>query len=167
MTRLSRWTPSTIETALREGLPLMERAGRAAAELILQRHPKAHRDVVHHGPGNNGGDGLVCARILQERGLEAAMLVPERTRLHHAAMRRKPLRCGKRQPASPVSTTFHLLRPDRRYWALDYREFDSKTSKPDPRAQCQQQSISRSTSRRRRLDAFTGDVCDIAVRATP
>lgn len=62
--------------ALEEGLPLMERAGRATAELALQWSNAAQRILVLVGPGNNGGDGLVCARELQDAGLEVTVCRP-------------------------------------------------------------------------------------------
>jgi hydroxyethylthiazole kinase-like uncharacterized protein yjeF len=48
--------------------PLMERAGAAAAELAAQLLSDKGKDVlVLAGPGNNGGDAKVVARILKEK----------------------------------------------------------------------------------------------------
>jgi hydroxyethylthiazole kinase-like uncharacterized protein yjeF len=50
------------------GEKLMDRAGRAVADVIANRYPLGTRIVLACGPGNNGGDGFVAARILAERG---------------------------------------------------------------------------------------------------
>jgi NAD(P)H-hydrate epimerase len=56
-------------------LTLMERAGAAAASVIQQRYGELLADGVRivAGPGNNGGDGWVVARLLAERGVRVAV----------------------------------------------------------------------------------------------
>jgi ADP-dependent NAD(P)H-hydrate dehydratase / NAD(P)H-hydrate epimerase len=49
------------------GIELMERAGTGLAELTGELAPVGRIAVVC-GKGNNGGDGLVAARVLRERG---------------------------------------------------------------------------------------------------
>ncbi|CAN5821248.1 bifunctional ADP-dependent NAD(P)H-hydrate dehydratase/NAD(P)H-hydrate epimerase [soil metagenome] len=56
--------------AIEAGLPgaaMMETAGQAVAEAVAARWPEV-RVVVFAGAGNNGGDGLVAARILHAAG---------------------------------------------------------------------------------------------------
>ncbi|WP_114417264.1 NAD(P)H-hydrate dehydratase [Marinospirillum perlucidum] len=50
------------------GFELMQRAAKAAWQLLRQRWPKAERISVFCGGGNNGGDGLLLALLAQEAG---------------------------------------------------------------------------------------------------
>jgi len=64
------------------GTALMERAGAAVADAVAARHAVGSRVVVLAGPGNNGGDGFVAARLLAERGYPVhLMLAGEMARL--------------------------------------------------------------------------------------
>src|SRR6185437_7495996 len=56
------------------GIELMERAGMGLAELVGSLAP-AGRIVVVCGKGNNGGDGLVAARVLRDRGRSVDVLL--------------------------------------------------------------------------------------------
>ena len=55
-------------------LELMERAGAAVAVEAARMAPEGLITVLA-GKGNNGGDGLVAARLLRERGREVAVLL--------------------------------------------------------------------------------------------
>lgn len=64
------------------GIRLMERAGQAVADAVAARFHTGSRIVVVAGPGNNGGDGFVAARLLAARGYHVVVaLVGELTRL--------------------------------------------------------------------------------------
>ena len=67
------------------GIPsadLMERAAQALAAEALALAGETGRAVCFCGPGNNGGDGIACARLLREAGLEVrCVLVGDREKL--------------------------------------------------------------------------------------
>lgn len=72
ITRLAHGTPIYRTREIREiesaaaTLPLMERAGLAAAELVRTIAPESGRPIlIVAGPGNNGGDAFVIARHLK------------------------------------------------------------------------------------------------------
>ncbi|MGQ5524065.1 NAD(P)H-hydrate dehydratase [Chitinimonas sp. PSY-7] len=59
-----------------QGLALMQRAGLAAADFICQRFGRNTHVLVLAGPGNNGGDALVAARLLREVGHPLTVVLP-------------------------------------------------------------------------------------------
>lgn len=70
------------------GIELMERAGQAVAERAAAIAAGRGRVAILCGPGNNGGDGFVAARLLRERGHEVrlALLVAHETLKGDAAL---------------------------------------------------------------------------------
>ncbi len=73
----------TIERYGTPGHVLMERAGKGATAALLSALPhmrrKGRRALICAGKGNNGGDGLVMARLLRARGVRAEVVLLGRT----------------------------------------------------------------------------------------
>ncbi|WP_417733545.1 NAD(P)H-hydrate dehydratase [Roseovarius sp.] len=77
--QMRRVEMAAIESGEVSGLTLMERAGRGVVEAVFEEWPELaqapHRAVVLCGPGNNGGDGFVVARMLRDWGWEVAVFL--------------------------------------------------------------------------------------------
>ena len=69
----------TIERYGVPGHVLMERAGSGATRALLELFPymrrKGRRALICAGRGNNGGDGLVMARLLRRRGVRTEVVL--------------------------------------------------------------------------------------------
>ena len=53
-----------------DSFKLMERAGQAIADIVLNDYRQCRKIAVLCGPGNNGGDGYMAAHILKSHGFE-------------------------------------------------------------------------------------------------
>ena len=74
-----------IDSGRASGRELMERAGAAVVDAVMRQWPDLDaapgRAAVLCGPGNNGGDGFVIARLLADRGWQPVAFLlgdPER-----------------------------------------------------------------------------------------
>jgi hydroxyethylthiazole kinase-like uncharacterized protein yjeF len=102
---MARCDAATIEQGT-SGLELMERAGAAVAERILTIFPIARTITIVCGPGNNGGDGLVIARILRKSGLQVAAVL--------AQAERYSSECEAQRSKTPDVTVFKGSESDQR-----------------------------------------------------
>jgi hydroxyethylthiazole kinase-like uncharacterized protein yjeF len=85
------------------GIVLMENAGNAVAGAVASARPAGSNVVVVAGPGNNGGDGFVAARLLAERGYAVrVLLVGDPARLKGDAALAASKWNGPTSAASPV-----------------------------------------------------------------
>jgi hydroxyethylthiazole kinase-like uncharacterized protein yjeF len=106
-------------TSERFGVPsvtLMENAGAAVAEYVLSNHAAAECITVFCGKGNNGGDGLVAARRLHERGKKVQVILlaePANLRGDAAVM------FGKLQVAAVTVRSSEELKSERVRLSLD------------------------------------------------
>ena len=91
MRSIEQWA---IESGEVSGLELMEWAGRGVVSALIEEWPQlnsqSRRAAVLCGPGNNGGDGFVVARILEGRGWTVRVflygdseVLPEDARVNH------------------------------------------------------------------------------------
>ena len=65
-------------TSEQHGIPslqLMRNAGAAVADFARRQFPRARRIAVLCGRGNNGGDGMMAARLLAGSGLQVTVLL--------------------------------------------------------------------------------------------
>ncbi|PVD53030.1 bifunctional ADP-dependent NAD(P)H-hydrate dehydratase/NAD(P)H-hydrate epimerase [Terrimonas sp.] len=66
--QIKQWDEYTMQHEPVSSLGLMERAATKCAEWVIQHTDLNKNIIIYCGPGNNGGDGLVIARILLLRG---------------------------------------------------------------------------------------------------
>ncbi|MGL4519730.1 MAG: NAD(P)H-hydrate dehydratase [Phocaeicola sp.] len=65
--RLRELDQYTIDSEPIRSIDLMERAAHALTDSIADRWDNSYQVVIFAGPGNNGGDALAVARLLEER----------------------------------------------------------------------------------------------------
>ena len=71
------------------GIELMERAARAALDVLRRRWPQAQTVCVVCGPGNNGGDGFLLAALACMAGMRANVIATSEDSTGDAALARE------------------------------------------------------------------------------
>lgn len=92
------------------GLPeydLMERAGAAAAEIIW-RAGGARDALIMCGPGNNGGDGFVIARLLRAHGVPVRVAVTGESRTR-SSQRARDAWNGPVEPVAQAASATQIV----------------------------------------------------------
>jgi len=106
------------------GSTLMENAGRAVANEVAAVS-QGKRVLVVAGPGNNGGDGFVAARILAERGFSVRVsFVGDRARSQGDAAQAAKRWTGAVEEASPAAVNDCDIIVDALYGAGLTRDVD-------------------------------------------
>jgi len=116
--QIRAWDASTIQHEPISSLALMERAAGCCADWILQSAFRQHHFQVFCGPGNNGGDGLVIARLLHAAGCHTEIWLTETSK-------RSPDCQSSLEKAVQAGVPIHFLRnnypplPDQRTVIVD------------------------------------------------
>jgi len=100
-----------------DGYGLMQRAGEAVAAVVLARYPAATKVHVLCGPGNNGGDGYVVARLLAEAGVDVSVWAEGEPRTGSDAAIAAAKCTPKRRPLSAFTAEANALVVDALYGA--------------------------------------------------
>lgn len=72
--QIKAWDAFTISNEPISSVSLMDRAATAFTRQLLATHV-FNSAVIFCGPGNNGGDGLVCARLLAEKKISTRVVI--------------------------------------------------------------------------------------------
>jgi hydroxyethylthiazole kinase-like uncharacterized protein yjeF len=162
MRATDRWA---IEERGIPSLELMERAGRGLAEAVAQLVPEGPLAVVC-GPGNNGGDGYVAARLLREAGRDVRVLAL----VHPEKLRGDARASVERLPGAPPEP-FAAGRLDGARGAVDALLGTGFTGEPRPEAAAAIAALNGCAAPvvavdvPSGVDASTGEVAAEAVRA--
>jgi hydroxyethylthiazole kinase-like uncharacterized protein yjeF len=150
----------TIDSGI-PGPALMETAGRAVADAIALRW-SARRTVILCGPGNNGGDGFVVARLLTGRGWPVRVaLLGQREELRGDAAHHAALWDGPVEPLAPGSVDGAKLVVDALFGAGLARPIEGVVAEALQRIRCPIVAVDTPSG----VDGNTGQVLGYAATA--
>ena len=147
------------------GIVLMERAGAAVAERAREGFPAAREILVLCGPGNNGGDGFVAARLLAAAGVRVRVaLLGSREALAGDAATAAGGWTGEVLDAAAVQPARGELVVDALFGTGLGRDLDGAARdlvERVNRAHCPVMAVDIPSG----IDGDTGRVCGVAIRA--
>lgn len=158
--------------AIAGGMPgpaLMERAGLAVADEAARLARSRGRIVVLCGPGNNGGDGFVAARLLKDRGYPVELgLLGRREALKGDAAVAAARFTGEALPATALALDGAALIIDALFGAGLARDIDGEAKTLIERINAYGRAGGRvlAVDTPSGLDGATGKVRGVAVEAT-
>lgn len=94
---------AAIESGVTSGLDLMERAGASVIPHLTALPRQENSAVILCGPGNNGGDGFVIARLLHAEGWAVSVFLLGDPDALPADARRNHARWARIGPVQPLS----------------------------------------------------------------
>jgi len=98
--KIQEWDQFTMEHEPISSLDLMERASTVFTEWFCLHVPPSQTVTVVCGPGNNGGDGLAVARLLNKKGYSSNVLlcqIASPSEDYHAQLKKLPSDIPKTQ----------------------------------------------------------------------
>ncbi|MFD2513193.1 NAD(P)H-hydrate dehydratase [Pontibacter locisalis] len=98
---------------------LMERAAKAFAGWFENKFPPSEEVFVFCGPGNNGGDGLVVARLLHQRHYKVQVLVVGDTQKASADFKVNLEQLPKEVPQNHIKSEADLVRLPEKACVID------------------------------------------------
>jgi len=107
-TQIKKWDAYTIEHEPITALDLMERAAAKVFHWLEENHFFQRNFHIFCGRGNNGGDGLVLARMLINKDQQVAVYLPEATGNESGEF---SINLNRLQELSPE---LHIIRPEER-----------------------------------------------------
>jgi ADP-dependent NAD(P)H-hydrate dehydratase / NAD(P)H-hydrate epimerase len=154
-----------IETKKVPSLDLMERAGEGLARVVAERAP-AGRIAIVCGKGNNGGDGLVAARLLRQAGRDVDVLAVWSAQWMQGDAQEQVKRLPGDEPAA-----YEAERLDRAHVIVDALLGTGSTGAPRDPAAAAIEAMNDAKARvvaadiPSGVDGSTGEVAGAAVRA--
>jgi hydroxyethylthiazole kinase-like uncharacterized protein yjeF len=143
----------------------MEHAGRAVADAAIKLAPFGGTILVLCGPGNNGGDGFVAARILAGRGYQISLiLLGDRDRLEGDAKAMADLWDGRVGGVSDFASSKVDLIIDALFGAGLTRPLDGEAAEL-VRSMNQSGKPILAVDIPSGIDGNTGQICSVAVQA--